>query len=341
MKYQDHKKRSAELLRMVIPKMSQHDAPFDPISYAVWYEYCAGHNKGLTDALDDLLNQHEVLTAEQIETLFRRHIYDCDIDAMRLLQERMRQVVRDVIGNTSQTTQHASGFSAVLKSHTSQLDAHISPEALKGIVNVVLDETQQMSMAIDNLQHRLHNNAQEIEQLRMELRKVREESMRDALTGLLNRGGFDKSLDEAMRDSDHHQTPLILALIDIDFFKKINDTHGHILGDRVIRHIAGIIRQQVRETDTAARYGGEEFALLLPHTPMPEAETLAQKIRSVVEHTRLKRLDNHADIGRITLSAGLALYQNGETARDLLQHADEALYQSKRTGRNKVTIYQP
>lgn len=334
----DHKKRSAELLRLVIPKMSRYDANFDPISYAVWYEYCLGENNELRQSVDAILAEHNALSVSQTEVLFRRYIHDCDVSSVHLMQDRMRILVHDILGNTHKTTQHASGFSLLLKTHINTLDENLSAQQLKGIMSVVLDETQQMATAINVLEQRLQSNAREIDKLRKELKQVREESMRDALTGLVNRGGFDKSLEEAMQNSQIYGAPLALMLIDIDFFKKINDTHGHVLGDRVIRHIGGLIRQHISVDDVAARYGGEEFAVLLPNTTLIDAEAIAEKIRKIVGETRLKRLDNNVNIGRVTLSAGVTLYQTGESARDFVQRADNALYASKRSGRNKVTV---
>jgi diguanylate cyclase len=127
-------------------------------------------------------------------------------------------------------------------------------------------------------------------------------------------------------------------MTDIDFFKKVNDTYGHVFGDKVIRVVAQTLKDNVKGKDLAARYGGEEFVILLQDTPANGARILAERIRTAVENGRIRRAGNDESIAKITISLGVASYRAGESASDFIERADKALYESKIQGRNRVTV---
>jgi diguanylate cyclase (GGDEF)-like protein len=163
-------------------------------------------------------------------------------------------------------------------------------------------------------------------------------SITDPLTGLANRRRLMTRLEEEVSRARRYKTPLSVVMIDIDHFKQVNDTHGHAMGDEVLRNIGAMLKASVRATDLAARYGGEELTLLLPHTDVPAAVQVAENLRAKfaeLEH----RLDGVALTK--TVSMGVAARDGqGEIphAEDLLKHADEALYRAKQTGRNRVEV---
>ena len=136
--------------------------------------------------------------------------------------------------------------------------------------------------------------------------------------------------------ASHHGTPLALVLIDIDHFKKFNDTHGHQTGDHVLKFVGSMLKKAVKASDLAARYGGEEFALVLPNTDLSAAVALAESVRVAVAGKRLRKKQSGDDIGNITLSLGVSLYRPGESLSALIKRADDGLYQAKGLGRNQV-----
>lgn len=162
-------------------------------------------------------------------------------------------------------------------------------------------------------------------------------SITDGLTGLNNHRHFQDELLRAFEESDRYDRPLSLALIDIDFFKKINDTHGHAAGDEVLREVSRIFTDSIRAADVAARYGGEEFTIMMPETDLAEGVQVAEKIRSLIENHTF-----HTEAGDlpITVSIGVATYPRSRmhSARELIEAADKALYRAKRGGRNQVQI---
>ncbi|MBT3203887.1 MAG: GGDEF domain-containing protein [Gammaproteobacteria bacterium] len=175
-----------------------------------------------------------------------------------------------------------------------------------------------------------------VESLRKELAQVREESLTDALTGIANRKAFDQALEKSFQDNAEKNTSFCVVIADIDFFKKFNDTFGHLVGDKVLRFVAATIKSCVKGKDTAARFGGEEFVLILPDTGMEGAEIVAEQVRKAISKSILRDIKNNEEYGKITISLGIGQFKKGELTNDLLKRADEALYQAKENGRNRV-----
>ncbi len=162
----------------------------------------------------------------------------------------------------------------------------------------------------------------------------------DALTNLNNRRQFETRLGQEIAIAKRQNNPLCAMMIDIDFFKGVNDKYGHAAGDEVLRTVAGIIKEALRESDIPARYGGEEFAVLLPYTKIDEAKIVGERLRSAVEGTPITiNRDNpdKQDIN-VTISMGLAEFDNSETGGALFERADKALYDAKSGGRNRVCV---
>ncbi|WP_337153410.1 sensor domain-containing diguanylate cyclase [Pseudomonas protegens] len=161
-------------------------------------------------------------------------------------------------------------------------------------------------------------------------------SRTDHLTQLYNRGHWEQRLQF---EYSLHGSSIALLMLDIDHFKSINDLHGHQAGDAVIKRVSELIHQHVRDSDVAGRYGGEEFAILLPHTDLAGARTLAERLRQSVEEQEV--IHNGQAIA-FTISLGIAcLDRPARDHRCLIEWADQALYASKRAGRNRVSTYAP
>jgi diguanylate cyclase (GGDEF)-like protein len=165
--------------------------------------------------------------------------------------------------------------------------------------------------------------------------QVRELARRDGLTKLFNQRYFLELLNLEVHRARRYRRAVSLIFVDIDFFKNVNDTHGHLTGNAVLETLAVIMQRTVRDTDIVARYGGEEFVILAAESSEKEAAAVAERLRRAVE-AHLFEVDGHEI--RLTISAGVASFSPGETreAEELLRRADEALYQAKHTGRNRV-----
>ena len=161
---------------------------------------------------------------------------------------------------------------------------------------------------------------------------------RDAMTGCYNKKFFIDRLATEFAYAQRHKAELSLGMLDIDHFKKVNDTYGHPAGDAILKHFAGLVQQTIRTEDIFCRYGGEEFALILRQTPNPDAFTLAERIRQKLESNVCEHQGRPIPV---TCSIGLATFSGGPnvpTAYDFLKAADELLYKAKQSGRNKTMI---
>ncbi len=182
------------------------------------------------------------------------------------------------------------------------------------------------------------------EKLRDAQRKLEEQSITDALTGLKNRRFFDERLHEEFRRAQRYGDYLALIMIDLDHFKEVNDRHGHPAGDTVLREAAALIRASIRDPDICARYGGEEFAVILPKTHMSGALAVAERVWRELGNKEyaVQPSSGGATKVRVTASLGIAFYPSKDISSGelLLRFADQALYQAKRSGRNTICLYQ-
>jgi len=172
-----------------------------------------------------------------------------------------------------------------------------------------------------------------IKQLEAELAEVSEQVHTDQLTGVLNRRGMDETFERELNRADRGQTPICVALLDIDNFKKLNDTLGHQVGDHALIHLARVIKECLRPADNVARYGGEEFVIILPDTPLKEGVEAIERLQR--EMTKKFFLNNNERV-LVTFSAGVALRNGNEDQEDLVGRADKAMYIAKTTGKNRV-----
>lgn len=167
-----------------------------------------------------------------------------------------------------------------------------------------------------------------------------EMAMVDGLTGLFVRRYFDARLEQELERARRAGAPFAVAMLDVDDFKRLNDEHGHLVGDRVLRTIATVVREQLRGVDTAARYGGEEVALILPGIELPAALVHAERVRGAIAEQRVT-LDDGGPALSITASVGIAAYPDSgaDSGEELVRRADRALYRAKRAGKNRVELF--
>jgi diguanylate cyclase len=337
MNYCDSLEESAEYLRLAIARMSKQAAALHPVSYAVWYEYASGRNASLRHAVDRLTQDGAVLDERATADICRRHIAELDEETARRVSDGFQKVMADMSHSASQAGAEADQFGSLLESWSARNQEPLSPAPAHD-VGVLLQHTHTMRKAVATLKGRLDESHREIEQLRQEVIKAREDSLVDGLTGLRNRKAFDSALAQCLTESAGEAAGPCLLIADIDFFKRINDSYGHLFGDTVIRAVAQILKDNVKGMDTAARYGGEEFVVLLPNTALAGAQKLAEKIRATIAQCVIKRTVRDEVVSNVTISLGVACYRAGETANAFLARADSALYAAKSQGRNRVSI---
>lgn len=334
MQYEISKEKSAEFLRQAIRHMSMQDAAFHPVSYAVWYEYSSGEHAHLIDEVNTLIEKEKKLNEKSTAQLFNKHIAHLDADSTKSIVERFNEMVTEMTSSTEKAGQDTSHFRQSLEGWAGEI-GQLAPHIVQRM-DTLLSDTHHMQQSMHTLQDKLESSLQEVVQLKNEIVKAKQEAMSDGLTGLLNRRGFDLALQQSLESASvHEHTCLIIG--DIDFFKRVNDSYGHLFGDKVIQTVAKIMKTVAGDLYTAVRYGGEEFVLLLPHTSLETAREVAETIRHHVANISIKNNITHRLISNITLSLGVTAYQPGETTDSFLNRADQALYLSKAKGRNRVT----
>ena len=339
MRYTQDREASGEILRLLIQKMAGHPAAFTPLNYAVWYEFAAGINSALSQVMGNLLKEGKKIDDAAIENLYVEFIAECNIDVQLALQKDFQKLLSNLTGFTAETDKQVHHFGSSLQAYGDSLKQHIDAPGLSVLISNMASDTTRISASMRNLQAELDTSKQQVEKLHQELVSAREETFIDPLTGILNRRGFEDRIQNIFSNRASVDKGLCLLMVDIDHFKKVNDTYGHLFGDNVIRATAEAIKAGIKGQDSAARWGGEEFAVLLPETTKQGGRAVAEHIRQRIESGKIRRLGTQEQVGDITISIGVAAYTSGISFVSLLDQADEALYISKKTGRNKTTVH--
>jgi len=343
MKYLESKARSAEHLRAALPLMTRQNTALHPVSYAIWYEYVSGTNPDLNRRMQELTQHGAALDDAQTWALYRKHVAEPDNEAARQLSDGVTQVIESMAASAAQAGEDAARIDASLGGWVDQLLDQAQQEeqqpAPADLLQEVVANTREIRQVMDRLQVQLDASQGEIRRLRDEVQRARNEAFVDALTGLANRRAFEQQLDACIAAAPQTPTQLPwLILGDIDHFKAINDSFGHVFGDQVLRAVAQTLKSVAAPGGALpARIGGEEFALLLPSATLAQAQELAEQMRQKVALGRIRRGGQNECIARVTISLGLTQMQRGEGAGAFFERADQALYASKRDGRNRVT----
>ncbi len=340
MQYPDSIERSSEYLRLAIPLMAKQSTPRHPLSYAVWYEFVSGRNASLNAEIAQLTANGTQLSEAVTIDLYRKHVLGIDESTAERIKSGLERVLQEVAETTAESSGKAAAYGTSLEAWGTELQqgGMNSDQLLERIARVV-NLTTETQVSMVKLQTVLDESRAEVEELRAQLTRAKEEAATDALTGVTNRKGFDKLIVEMTEAALVENSDLCLMMIDIDHFKKINDTYGHVFGDKVIRTVAQALRSSIKGRDLAARYGGEEFAVLLPETAAKGAHVVAEQIRALIEKARVKRLDKDEYVSQITVSIGVTQYRPREDLTEFIGRADKGLYAAKSGGRNRVTLY--
>jgi diguanylate cyclase len=308
-----------------------------PRNYEIWYSYATGYKPLLNQSINDALARNGSLSEIDLD-----HIYDTHLSPTRMTDRidtvgaKVLDEIEQVMATIDSAVGSASNYTETLVDATRRLGSAKDRDGLRTVVERLVVTAREMEKTNQTLEDSLNASKQEINQLQQNLEAVRTESLTDPLTSLANRKYFDLAIDTAVRDSRQSGEALCLMMIDIDYFKQFNDVFGHLTGDQVLRLVALSIKQNVKGPDLAARYGGEEFAVILPRTGLRQALTVADHIRRSVMSKELMKRSTGENLGRVTVSIGVASCLPDEPVRSLIERADSCLYAAKRHGRNRV-----
>jgi diguanylate cyclase len=337
MLYKDSMEQSSEYLRLAISHMGRFQIPFDPANYSVWYHYVSGKDQDLRSAIDDVLAKSECITPELNINLYERYIATDEKLIVERIRKELRSILERIMDHIADAGGHVNIFRAVIEKFSRELQQDLDVEAVSKVVEGILSETKSIVLTGEHLKERLQASTNEVELLSRNIEQIKEQAMTDLLTGLKNLRHLATAFAEEAEKADADGKDLCVIFADIDYFKRINDTHGHIVGDKILKVTADVLLECVKGRDLVVRYGGEEFVILLPDTPLNGALILAEKICTHFKNLNWKRKDTSEFIGPIHLSFGVARYRKGESLEGIMQRADKALYKSKQDGRCRVT----
>jgi diguanylate cyclase len=309
-----------------------------PLNFELWLHYIGDPDSPLGKEMTRLLATRDAFTEGTSEMLAAEYLPRGRLseeirDAGAVLNRELTSV-SDAIAKAQKS--HAA-YGVTLADASASIDRVAEPADLKHVVTGLSTATNRVQEENAVLERRLETSTKEVARLREHLEQVRRDAMTDALTNLSNRKAFDEELLRACEEAEQNRSTVSLAVLDIDHFKRFNDTWGHQTGDQVLRYVASVIGRISKAPRVAARYGGEEFAIIFPNESAAVVEAALNGIREEIGTRALRRRSTNDELGAVTISAGLAQRRPGETGSSLLDRADEALYVSKRSGRNLVT----
>ncbi len=340
MRCPDSVPQCGEYLRLTIPFLTQKGLPANPVNYALGFEIVSATNAGLNQAFTELAGNDTPLTADQSQQLYDTYIAGPGAEQAAQASADVGQVLEATQGLVQEMAVEGNKYQQSLEREGPKLEQCSNPGDLQQIFDHLVADTRSMREVNHAMNESLGEHIRQIAELREQLDQSRAEAKVDALTGLKNRGAFGESLTNEIDAAHCESLPLSVVMVDIDHFKRINDSMGHLFGDKVIKAVARAISKQIRGQDIAARVGGEEYAVILPNTDHLGAQAVAENIRAAVKKIVLRKATDGQRLAVVTLSGGIVQVQPDDSPESLMKRADDALYLAKDGGRNQIKLYQ-
>jgi diguanylate cyclase len=330
--YQENYIDSKKLADRVLEETAKRHIRPNPINFTVWYEYLLERDPHIREMMLHV-SDHE---QESVAFDLFNHIVN-RICFMTEIENVVLKLVNEIIGDIDGWEGNLDSHAVVLEHSLGLLVGKTSdPATAATIVKEVITCVKELTLGAESIKHKMEDVRSEVDNLKKQLEMSYREAHSDALTGLANRRAMDKFIVETLSNSEKKQEDSLSCIIlDIDFFKKINDKYGHLVGDSVLRFIAKMLKRLTKGQDLVARFGGEEFIILLPHTICRDAYLLANKLREKLQQSTLVIRESNEPL-KVTASFGIATHRFGEPTDDFIARADKALYLAKQSGRNCV-----
>jgi diguanylate cyclase len=342
----DQLKAEWELAQQAMKKMEMLYVSPIPEHYFLWYNYFARSNPQLLEEINNRIEKE--LPFDDAFLHFLQKSHGASMEA-QLRQAEKEAEHTEKLGHTQDVLSDAlSIITSIISDAHSQNDAiqvkidniisNKDSHDISSILEAMVAVAKEMKRSGTGLRNKLDESRREVEKLEQRLNEISVEAEKDFLTNVYNRKSLDKYLHQRMQEAREQRTALSLLAIDIDHFKRFNDTFGHLIGDEVLKMTAKLLVESVKGKDIVARFGGEEFVVILPDTSIGGANSVAEIIRQSIAKKELKNRKTGESYGSISVSIGVALFRpESDSAESWFARADEALYRSKKAGRNCVT----
>lgn len=318
--------------------MRSHGSPAYPRAFEVWYAHLSGEMPSVSMAMNAVIAGSD----GKVGTADIDNIYDRFIGTERLMRQTERtstQVLGEIdalMTLVNKTLDSSERYHGRISAMSEDVPPPADRQKLREWVEALVMSTREEVTRKTVLETQLRDSSNEIRNLREALETTRAEALTDPLTGLANRRHFEEMLQKSIDQATLRREPFALVMADIDFFKKFNDAHGHLTGDQVLRLVARTMQDKFKDKAVITRFGGEEFAIILPDADVIAGKFGAETVRQALLTRELVKRSTNENLGRITVSLGVAGYRRGDTAGSLLERADQALMQAKRDGRNRT-----
>jgi diguanylate cyclase len=312
--------------------MVQHGVPPTPDNFSVWYYYAMGGSLTLKKTIDIL-----IANKRKFDSAINRDLYVTYVNPHSSTSGDFPEQLRGVIESAKDFLATAISDNRTQMETLDDVSSQCKPTAdPRPIIEMLVKELSHATTRSSALEANFLQTTKDLDEIKDSLKQAEQHSNTDALTGLANRRSLEAFLRSAQITAMEAGTPLSILMIDIDHFKKFNDSYGHQVGDQVLRLVGRVLQESVRECDLAARYGGEELMAILPGAPLDACTGAAERIRRRIAEARLTRRATGEEISSVTISIGVAQFRMGETADSMIERCDRALYKAKRQGRNQT-----
>ncbi len=325
------------IAKKVFSKAALSKLELIPEVYGVWYAYFSGNYAELTAELDEAIASGKHLDKEFHAKLFLKHLQPEESKrAAELAVAETQLIIKGVLNEILGASSSTANYTKHLNDYASQIEKADNLSDVKDLIGNLLKQTSTAAASGNALQSKLSEATEKSRMLEQKLAAVEAEASIDALTGLYNRKSFNNKLMDLFEEYRDRGTYFSAIMIDIDFFKKFNDTYGHQTGDLVLQAVGDTLHRSVKGADFPARYGGEEFVVLLPETTLENAIVVAEQLRVRISMRKIED-DTHPDtVLKVTASMGVGFATKQDTMQTLIRRADKALYLAKEEGRNQV-----
>ena len=324
----------------VLALLERANVPPLPAFYALLYNYVAGVQGLFSTRVRDVLAEAERGNGAVGERLYAEFVEPYENkEAVERAVERITARLQTLDVLLTESARASAEQSASLQHAGKHFSAQtLDVTLLRDLIQRLEVTNGGMRKANAALSRELKDAQTELNQTKLDILKTREDTLRDPLTGLSNRGGLDSALNRVIQQQSDNRKPMCCGVVDIDHFKLLNDRYGHQVGDDVLRIVSRAILASAREGDVIGRPGGDEFLIVFPDTDLAMAHLVAERIRGSIVESDLRSVLGNGILGGITASIGVAPLRQGDSITHLVDRADRALFEAKRQGRNRVIV---